>query len=148
MSQHCHRAFMSMQCRSGTMLAYRARSGRDLCTLTAPGEYHMHTGIAESKTHHTHKTARRSGGVCPSLVLFNKVVCDSWGPLHEPGKAQVREFCTTELHIRCSRRSLGAALQQADALPAPGLTDTGGRLALRHAAPRDVRSPRTDGDPL
>lgn len=46
---------------------------------------------------------RRGGVVCPSLVLATRVVCDRFGPLHEPGRLHVLAFCTTAEHLRCTR---------------------------------------------
>jgi len=49
-------------------------------------------------------SVRRNGVVCPSLVLAARVVCDKCGIPYDPSISQIREYCTTELYTRCSRR--------------------------------------------
>jgi hypothetical protein len=58
--------------------------------------------ISEGTGHEQSRSTRRSGDVCPALVLAVKVVCDKSDIRHEPNSFHVREFCTTELHRCCS----------------------------------------------
>ena len=69
----------------------------------------MKEDIAEKSAPIERGMARRSGAVCPSLVLAATIVCDRLGPLHDLSREQVRDYCTTELHSRCSRWSLRTA---------------------------------------
>jgi hypothetical protein len=66
------------------------------------GEDHSMERISEGTGHAQSRSARRSGDVCPALVLAVKVVCDKSDIKHEPNSLHVREFCTTELHRCCS----------------------------------------------
>ena len=59
--------------------------------------------ISEQAIKKDNVRTRRTGIVCPSLVLAAKAACDKWGPLHEMSRSQMLEYCTTELHCRCSR---------------------------------------------
>ncbi len=58
--------------------------------------------VAEGAGSKEARQTRRGGDVCPSLVLAVRVVCDKGGRVLEPTGSHIWEFCTTDLHDRCS----------------------------------------------